>query len=71
MQDESTTPDTEKNIVLKDDILYRQYCNKAGDINHLQVLLSVQSVAALFKSLHGTVSKHPGITHMMQEVRCK
>ena len=60
-----------KQIILKDDILYRQYYNKVDEINHPQVLLLVQLLETLLNSLHGTTSKHPGISQMMQEIRRK
>ena len=60
-----------KRIIIKDDILYRQYYNDTGEISHLQVLLPGQLLKVLLQSLHGTASKHPGISKMMQEIRQK
>ena len=56
-----------KRITFKDDILYRQYYNEVGNLSQQQVILRVQLLAILLKSLHGTASKHPGIFQMMQQ----
>ena len=32
-------PEIKKRIIIKDDILYRQYYNDIGEVSHLQVLL--------------------------------
>ena len=50
-----------KRIIIKDDILYRQYYNDIGEVSHLQVFLPGQLLKVLLQSLHGTASKHPGI----------
>ena len=60
-----------KRIIIKDDILYRQYYNDIGEVSHLQVLLPGQILKVLLQSLHGTAGKHPGISKMMQEIRQK
>ena len=60
-----------KRIIIKNDILYRQYYNDIGEISHLQVLLPGQLFEVLLQSLHGTAGKHPGISKMMQEIRQK
>ena len=60
-----------KRIIIKDDILYRQYYNDIGEVSHLQVLLPGQLLKVLIQSLHGTAGKHPGISKMMQEIRQK
>ena len=60
-----------KRIVIKEDILYRQYYNDIGEVSHLQVLLPGQLLKVLLQSLHGTAGKHPGISKMMQEIRQK
>ena len=60
-----------KRIIIKDDILYRQYYNDTGEVSHLQVLLPGQLLKVLLQSLHGTAGKHPGISKMMQEIRQK
>ena len=60
-----------KRIIIKDDILYRQYYNDIGEVSHLQVLLPGQLLKVLLQSLHGTAGKHPGISKKMQEIRQK
>ena len=60
-----------RRIIIKDDILYRQYYNDTGEVSHLQVLLPGQLLKVLLQSLHGTAGKHPGISKMMQEIRHK
>ena len=60
-----------KRIIIKDDILYRQYYNDIGEVSHLQVLLPGQLLKVFLQSLHGTAGKHPGISKMMQENRQK
>ena len=60
-----------KRIIIKVDILYRQYYNDLGEVSHLQVLLPGQLLKVLLQSLHGTAGKHPDISKMMQEVRQK
>ena len=57
-----------KRIIIKDDILYRQYYNDIGEVSHLQLLLPGQLLKVLLQSLHGTAGKHPGISKMMQEI---
>ena len=46
----------QKRIIFNDDILYRQYYNRVGDLSHLHVPLTVQLLAPRLKSLHGTAS---------------
>ena len=60
-----------KRIIIKDDILYRQYQNDRGEISHSQVLLPGQLLKVLLQILHETVGKHPGISKVMQEIRQK
>ena len=60
-----------KRIIIKDDILYRQYYNDIGEVSQLQVLLPGQLLKVLLQSLQGTAGKHPGISKMMQEIRQK
>ena len=55
-----------KRIIIKNDILCRQYYNDLGEVSHLQVLLPGQLLKMLIQSLHGTAGKHPGISNMMQ-----
>ena len=60
-----------KFIIIKDDILCRQYYSDLGEVSHLQVLLPGQLLKVPLQSLHGTAGKHPGISKMMQEIRLK
>ena len=60
-----------KRIIIKDDILYRQYYNDIGEVSHFQVLLPGQLLKVFLQSLHGTAGKHPSISKMMQENRQK
>ena len=60
-----------KRIIIKDDILCRQYYNNLGEVSHLQVFLPGKFFRVLLQSLHGTAGKHPGISKMMQEIRQK
>ena len=60
-----------KRIIIKDDILYRQYYNDIGEVSHLQVLLPRQLLKVLLQSLHGTAGKLSGISKRMQEIRQK
>ena len=50
-----------KSIILKDDILCRQYYNDLGEVSHLHFLLPGQILKVLLQSFHGTAGKHPGI----------
>ena len=49
----------------------RQYYNDLREVSHLHVLLPGQLLKVLLQSLQGTVSKHPGISKTMQEIRKK
>ena len=58
-----------KRIIIKDDILCRQYYNDFSEVSHFQVLLPGQLLKVLLQSLHGTAGKHPGISKKLQEIR--
>ena len=60
-----------KRIIIKDDILCRQYYNDLGEVSHLQVLSPGQLLKVLLQSLQGTAGKHPGFSKKVQEVRQK
>ena len=60
-----------KRIIIKDDILYRQYYNDIGEVSHLQVLMPGQLLEVLLQTLHATAGKHPGVSKMMREIRQK
>ena len=56
-------------IIIKDDVLCRQYYNDLGEVSHLQDLLTGKLLKMLLHSLHGTAGKHTGTSKMMQEIR--
>ena len=56
-------------IVLKDEILTRQYFDETGNVKYHQLLLPQHLLRELLQSLHGTAHKHPGISKMLQEIR--
>ena len=58
-------------IVLKDEIVTRQYYDETGQVKYHQVLLPKQLLKELLQALHGTAHKHPGISKMLQEIRQK
>ena len=60
-----------KSIIIKDDILYRQYYNHLGGVSHLQVFLPGRLLKVLLQQLNGTAGKHPGISKTMQDFRQK
>ena len=60
-----------KRVIIKYDILSRQYYTDHGEVSHLQVLLPGQLLKVLRQSLHGTDGKHQGISQMMQKNRQK
>ena len=58
-------------IVLKDQIVTRQYYDETGQIKHHQILLPKHLVQELLQAKHGTAHRHPGISKMLQEIRQK
>ena len=58
-------------IVLKDEIVTRQYYDETGQIKHHQILLPKHLLKDFLNALHGTAHKHPGISKMLQEIRQK
>ena len=56
-------------IVLKDEILTRQYSDEIGNVKYHQILLPQHLLLELLQTLHGTAHKHPGISKMLQEIR--
>ena len=58
-------------IVLKDEIVIRQYYDETGQIKYHQILLPKHLVQELLQAIHGTAHRHPGISKMLQEVRQK
>ena len=60
-----------KRIIIKDDILYRQYYKDHNEVSHLQVLLPGQLLKTLLQSINGTAGKHPGFSKTTHEIRQK
>ena len=58
-------------IVLKDEIVTRQYYDETGQIKHHQILLPKHLVQELLQAIHGTAHRHPGISKTLQEIRQK
>ena len=56
-------------IVVKEDILTRQYFDETGNVKYHQILLPQHLLQELLQSLHGTAHKHPGMSKMLQEIR--
>ena len=55
-------------IVLKDEIVTRQYYDETGQIKYHQILLPKHLVKELLQANHGTAHRHPGISKMLQEI---
>ena len=58
-------------IVLKDEIVTRQYYDETGQVKYHQVLLPKHLLTEFLQALSGTAHKHPGISKMLQEIRQK
>ena len=58
-------------VVLRDEVLARQYFDKTGQIQYYQFLMSQHLVTELMESVHEQAHKHPGIAKMLQEIRQK
>ena len=58
-------------IVLKDEIVTRQYYDETGQIKYHQILLPKRLLKELLQAIHGTAHRHPGISKMLQEIRQK
>ena len=56
-------------IVLKDEILTKQYFDETGNVEYHQILLPQHLLQELLQFLHGTAHKHPGISKMLQEIQ--
>ena len=56
-------------IVLKDEIVTRQYFDETANVKYHQILLLQHLLQDLLQSLHGTAHKHPGISKRLQEIR--
>ena len=60
-----------KRIIIRGDILCRQYYNDPGEVNHSQILLPGQILKVLLHSLYGIAGKQPSASKMMQKNRQK
>ena len=58
-------------IILKDEIVTRQYYDEIGQIKYHQILLPKHLVQELLQAIQGTAHRHPGISQMLQEIRQK
>ena len=58
-------------IVLKDEIVARQYYDETGQVKYHQILLPKHLLKELLQAIHGTAHCHPGISKMLQEIRQK
>ena len=56
-------------LVVKEDILTRQYFHETGNVKYHHILLPQHLIQELLQSLLGTAHKHPGIPKMLQEIR--
>ena len=56
-------------IIVKKDILTRQYFDETGNVKYHQILLPQHLLQELLQSLHGTAQMHPGISKLLQEIR--
>ena len=52
----------EDRIILKDGLLFRKYYGETGSVKYYQILIPMQLVNEVLRSLHGEFGKHPGIT---------
>ena len=58
-------------LVLKDEIVTRQYYDETGQVKYHQTLLPKYLLKELLQAKHGTAYRHPGISKMLQEKRQK
>ena len=58
-------------LVLKDEIITRQYYDGTGQVKYHQTLLPKHLLKELLQAIHGTAHRHPGISKMLQEIRQK
>ena len=56
-------------IVVKEDILTRQYFEETGNVNYHQILLTQHFLQELLQSLQGTAHRHPGKSKTLQAIR--
>ena len=58
-------------IVLKDEVISRQYYDETGQVKYHQTLLPKHLLKELLLALYGTAHKYPGISKLLQELRKK
>ena len=58
-------------IVLKDEIVTRQYYDETGQVKYHQILLPKHLLKELLQAIHGTAHRHQGVSKMLQEIRQK
>ena len=58
-------------IVLKDEIVARQYYDETQQVKYHQMFLPKRLLKELLQAIHGTAHRHPGISKMLQEIRQK
>ena len=58
-----------KGIVVKEDILTRQYFDETGNVKYHQIFLPQLFLQEKLQSFHGTAHKRPGISKMLLEIR--
>ena len=58
-------------LVLKDEIVTRQYYDETGQVKNHQILLPKQLLKELLQAINDTAHRHPGISKMLQEIRQK
>ena len=61
--------ENEYRIIRKDGLLFRSYYGETGKIKYYQILIPKQLVDEVFRSLHGEIGKHPGITKTINAYR--
>ena len=60
-----------KGIIIKDNILYREYYNDHSEVSLFKVLLPEKLLRVLVQSLHGTTGNYPGIPKMIKKKTTK
>ena len=58
-------------IVLKDEIVTRQYYDETGQVKNHQIFFPKHLLKELLHAIHGTAHRHPGISKMLQDIRQK
>ena len=61
----------EDRIIPKDGLLFRKYYGETGSVKYYQILIPMQLVNEVLRSLHGEFGKHPGITKTIMAYREK